>query len=29
VLTVTEPAGWYEKGAPEPLGYMYEGRASL
>ena len=26
-LTVTEMTTWYEKGAPRPAGFMYEGRA--
>jgi SAM-dependent methyltransferase len=28
-LTVTERTTWFEKGAPEVAGYMYEGRARL
>ena len=27
-LTVTELSTWYEKVAPKPAGYMYEGRAT-
>jgi SAM-dependent methyltransferase len=27
-LTVTELSTWYEKSAPKPAGYMYEGRAT-
>jgi ubiquinone/menaquinone biosynthesis C-methylase UbiE len=27
-LTVTEMSTWYEKAAPKPAGYMYEGRAT-
>jgi ubiquinone/menaquinone biosynthesis C-methylase UbiE len=27
-LTVTALDSWYEKGAPKPAGYMYEGRAT-
>jgi SAM-dependent methyltransferase len=27
-LTVTELSTWYERGAPKPAGYMFEGRAT-
>jgi ubiquinone/menaquinone biosynthesis C-methylase UbiE len=27
-LTLTEMTNWYEKRAPRPAGYMYEGRAT-